>query len=64
MADRYCRKEKAKKLGYSIHDEAFYSPALVEQLLPFAFNNNIETKDLNMAVKQMSKELGGDNPWV
>jgi N-glycosylase/DNA lyase len=43
MADRYCRKEKAKKLGYSIHDEAFYSPGLVEQLLPFAFNNNIET---------------------
>ena len=132
MADRYCRKEKAKKLGYSIHDESFYSPALVEQLLPFAFNSNIETKDpnsefvsngggdpatggsflasmydirialrkltiesyemvrmryednitladmvtyfnqsdstisrkINMAVKQMSKELGGDNPWV
>jgi hypothetical protein len=132
MADRYCRKEKAKKLGYSIHDEAFYSPGLVEQLLPFAFNNNIETKDpnsefvsngggdpatggsflasmydirtalrkltiesyemvrmryednviladmvtyfnqsdstisrkINMAVKQMSRELGGDNPWV
>ena len=131
MADRYCRKEKAKKLGYSIHDEAFYSPALVEQLLPFAFNNNIETKDpnsefvsngggdpatagsflasmydirialrkltiesyemvrmryednviladmvvyfnqsdstisrkINMAVKQMSKELGGESPW-
>jgi hypothetical protein len=132
MADRYCRKEKAKKLGYSIHDEAFYSPALVEQLLPFAFNKNVETKDpnaefvsngggdpatagsflasmydirialrklslesyemvrmryednstlaemvsyfnqsdstisrkINTAVKQMSKELGGDNPWV
>jgi DNA-directed RNA polymerase specialized sigma24 family protein len=132
MADRYCRKEKAKKLGYSIHDEAFYSPALVEQLLPFAFNNNIETKDpnsefvsngggdpatggsflasmydirialrkltiesyemvrmryednitladmvtyfnqsdstisrkINMAVKQMSKELGGESPWI
>jgi hypothetical protein len=131
MADRYCRKEKAKKLGYSIHDEAFYSPALVEQLLPFAFNNNIETKDpnsefvsngggdpatagsflasmydirialrkltiesyemvrmryednviladmvtyfnqsdstisrkINMAVKKMSKELGGESPW-
>ncbi len=47
MADRYCRKEKAKKLGYSVHDEAFYSPALVEQLLPLAFNNNIETKDPN-----------------
>ena len=132
MADRYCRKEKAKKLGYSIHDEAYYSPALVEQLLPFAFSNDIITKDpnsefvsggggdpatagsfiasiydikralkeltieiytmvqlkyeeqltllqiaemfnvsestisrkINTAIKQMSKKLGGDNPWV
>jgi DNA-directed RNA polymerase specialized sigma24 family protein len=132
MADRYCRKEKAKKLGYSIHDEAFYSPALVEQLLPIAFNNNVETKDpnsefvsngggdpatagsflasmydirmalrklsiesysmvrmkyedgltladmvplfnqsdstisrkINTAIKQMSKELGGESPWI
>ena len=47
MADRYCRKEKARKLGYSIHDEAFYSTALVEQLLPLAFNSEILTKDPN-----------------
>lgn len=47
MADRYCRKEKAKKLGYSVYDEAFYSPGLVEQLLPFAFNTEILTKDPN-----------------
>ena len=57
MADRYCRKEKAKKLGYSIHDEAYYSPALVEQLLPLAFNNNIETKDPN---SQFVSGGGGD----
>jgi RNA polymerase sigma factor (sigma-70 family) len=45
MADRYCRKEKAKKLGYSVHDEAFYSTAMVEELLPMAFSSNIITKD-------------------
>jgi len=45
MADRYCRKEKAKKLGYSIHDEAFYSTAMIEELLPMAFSSNIMTKD-------------------
>ncbi len=45
MADRYCRKEKAKKLGYSVHDEAFYSTAMIEELLPMAFSSNIITKD-------------------
>lgn len=132
MAERYCRKEKAKKLGYSIYDEAYYSPALVEQLLPLAFSEDIITKDpnseyvsggggdpatagsflasiydiktalkhlpievysmiqmkyeeqhtlaeigemfgvsestvsrkINTAIRQMSKQLGGDNPWV
>jgi DNA-directed RNA polymerase specialized sigma24 family protein len=45
MADRHCRKEKAKKLGYSIHDEAFYSTGMIEELLPLAFSSNIITKD-------------------
>lgn len=45
MADRYCRKEKAKKLGYSVHDEAFYSTGMIEELLPMAFSSNIITKD-------------------
>jgi DNA-directed RNA polymerase specialized sigma24 family protein len=45
MADRYCRKEKAKKLGFSIHDEAFYSTGMIEELLPMAFSSNIATKD-------------------
>jgi len=132
MADRYCRKEKAKKLGYSIHDEAFYSTAMIEELLPMAFSSNIMTKDpateyvsngggdpatagsflasmydirialreltieiyemmrmhyedgltleqigeyfnvdkstisrkINTGIKQMSKELGGESPWI
>ena len=132
MADRHCRKEKAKKLGYSIHDEAFYSTGMIEELLPMAFSSNIITKDpateyvsngggdpatagsflasmydirialhnltieiyemmrmryedgaklediaayfdvtdstisrkINTGIKQMSKELGGESPWV
>jgi DNA-directed RNA polymerase specialized sigma24 family protein len=132
MADRYCRKEKAKKLGYSIHDEAFYSTGMIEELLPMAFSSNIITKDpateyvsngggdpatagsflasmydirislrnltieiyemmrmhyedgltleqigeyfnvdkstisrkINTGIKQMSKELGGESPWI
>jgi RNA polymerase sigma factor (sigma-70 family) len=132
MADRYCRKEKAKKLGYSIHDEAFYSTGMIEELLPMAFSSNIMTKDpateyvsngggdpatagsflasmydirialreltievyemmrmhyedgltleqigeyfnvdkstisrkINTGIKQMSKELGGESPWI
>jgi len=132
MADRYCRKEKAKKLGYSVHDEAFYSTAMIEELLPMAFSSNIITKDpateyvsngggdpatagsflasmydirislrnltietyemmrmhyedgltleqigeyfnidkstvsrkINTGIKQMSKELGGESPWI
>ena len=47
MAERYCRKEKAKKLGYSVYDEAFYSPGLVEELLPLAFSDDVITKDPN-----------------
>ena len=132
MADKYCRKEKAKKLGYSVHDEAFYSTGMIEELLPMAFSSNIITKDpatefvsngggdpatagsflasmydirialrnltieiyemmrmhyedgltlehigeyfnvdkstisrkINTGIKQMSKELGGESPWV
>lgn len=45
MADKYCRKEKAKKLGYLPTDEYFYTPGLVEQLLPYAFKGEVPTKD-------------------
>jgi len=46
-ADRYCRKEKAKKLGYTTNDEYFYTPGLIEQLLPYAFKGEVPTKDPN-----------------
>jgi RNA polymerase sigma factor (sigma-70 family) len=44
-ADKFCRKEKAKKLGYLPTDEYFYSIGLIEQLLPFAFKGEVPTKD-------------------
>lgn len=47
MADRYCRKEKAKKLGYSVYDEAFYSTAMIEQMLEIVFNDSTVTRDPN-----------------
>jgi RNA polymerase sigma factor (sigma-70 family) len=56
-ADKYCRKEKAKKLGYEIHDEAFYSIGMIEQLLPMAFGEEIETKDPS---SEFVKGGGGD----
>jgi DNA-directed RNA polymerase specialized sigma24 family protein len=44
-ADKYCRREKAKKSGYLATDEYFYTPGLVEELLPFAFKGEVPTKD-------------------
>lgn len=36
--DRYCRSMKAKRAGYSVRDEVFYSTAYIETLLPDAWN--------------------------
>ena len=47
LADKYCRREKAKKLGYSVYDEAFYSSGMIEELLPYAFSAETLTKDPN-----------------
>jgi RNA polymerase sigma factor (sigma-70 family) len=44
-ADKFCRREKAKRLGYLPTDEYFYTPGLVEQLLPYAFKGEVPTKD-------------------
>ena len=47
LADKYCRKEKAKKLGYSVYDEAFYSSGMIEELLPYVFSEETVIKDPN-----------------
>ena len=39
-ADRWCRKEKAVRSGYRPGDEFFYTPSMVQELLPAAFNHD------------------------
>ena len=56
-ADKYCRQEKAKKSGYLATDEYFYTPGLVEQLLPYAFKGEVPTKDPN---NEFVSNGGGD----
>lgn len=56
-ADKYCRREKAKKSGYLSSDEYFYTPGLVEQLLPYAFKGEVPTKDPN---NEFVSNGGGD----
>jgi len=43
-ADKYCRSMKAQKLGYEIRDEQYYSPITLSELLPFVWNDVVDTK--------------------
>lgn len=56
-ADRYCRKRKAQYLGYQIDDEAYYSPITLSELLPFVWNDVVNTTD-----GSKPKVSGGGNP--
>jgi hypothetical protein len=38
IANAYCRKEKASRSGYRPEDEAFYTPTMLRELLPFVFS--------------------------
>jgi RNA polymerase sigma factor (sigma-70 family) len=42
-ADKYCRRIKAQKLGYEIRDEQYYDSATIEDLLPYALNEDVQT---------------------
>jgi len=46
-ADRYCRKRKAQSLGYSLEDEAYYSPITLSELLPFVWSDVVETHKID-----------------
>lgn len=37
-AERWCRKEKAQRVGYDVSDEAFYSFGQLRRLVPDAFD--------------------------
>lgn len=48
-AERYARKEKAKKSGYQIGDESFYDTVLLGQLLPHVIASVIDGTVLEQA---------------
>jgi RNA polymerase sigma factor (sigma-70 family) len=48
-AERYARKEKAKKSGYLIGDESFYDTILLGQLLPHVISSVVDGTVLEQA---------------
>jgi RNA polymerase sigma factor (sigma-70 family) len=54
-AERYARKEKASKVGYNVHDEAFYETTTIAQLLPFIIQSV-----LNGTVLEQAQDMVND----
>lgn len=52
-AQRYARKEKANKSGYSTHDEVYYETATLGQLLPFVIASVIDGAVLEQAQEML-----------
>jgi RNA polymerase sigma factor (sigma-70 family) len=48
-AERYARREKAKKSGYQINDEAYYDTVTIAQLLPFVIKSYINDSALEQS---------------
>jgi len=48
-AERYARREKATRGGYSPADEAFYDTTIIAQLLPFVIDNILNGKPFEQA---------------
>lgn len=57
QADKYCRSKKAQALGYQLEDEAYYSPVVLSELLPFVWADVVDTRD-----GSKPKVSGGGNP--
>lgn len=49
VAERYARREKASRSGYSITDEAYYESATLAQLLPFVIASVLDGTVLEQA---------------
>lgn len=47
--ERYARKEKAHKSGYSVQDEAFYDTITIAQLLPYVIASVVNDTALEQA---------------
>lgn len=53
-AERYARKEKAKKSGYQIGDESFYDTVLLGQLLPHVIASVVDGTVLEQAQEMIN----------
>jgi RNA polymerase sigma factor (sigma-70 family) len=54
MAERFARKEKARKSGYKTTDEAFYDTATIAQLIPFVIASIVEGTVLEQAQEMIN----------
>lgn len=57
--DRHCRKEKADKSGYRTEDEAFYTKAMIEDLVSMLYNGAGITNIIDDRVKVKSAPGSG-----
>lgn len=49
--DRYCRKEKADRSGYRVEDEAFYTTAMIQEMVSMLYNGSGLTNIIDDRVK-------------
>ena len=54
MAEKFARKEKARKAGYKTTDEAFYDTSLIAQLIPFVIASIVEGTVLEQAQEMIN----------
>ena len=54
MAERFARKEKARKAGYKTTDEAFYDTTTIAQLIPFVIASVVDGTVLEQAQEMIN----------
>lgn len=54
MAERFARKEKARKIGYKTSDEVFYDTSIIAQLIPFVIASIVEGYVLEQAQEMIN----------
>jgi len=54
VAERYARKEKARKAGYKVGDEAFYDTTIIAQLIPFVIASIVNGTVLEQAQEMIN----------
>ena len=54
IAEKYARKEKARKAGYKTTDEAFYDTTTIAQLIPFVISSVVDGTVLEQAQEMIN----------